>query len=200
MKIIKITKENSQLLVLKVSEIIRNNGAVILSFDTVYGYACDPKSNKALQKIFKLKERDIKKTIGLAACDTEALESIAEINEAAKKYITDRIPGKYTFIVKAKQKTGLSQYCIKDDTIGVRIPESDFMLDIIQSSGGIIAQTSANKSGQPDCFSLDELFTQYSAEELSQIDLIVDGGSLEKTGPSQIIDLTGNEPREIDRS
>lgn len=200
MKIIKITKENSQLLVLKVSGIIRNNGAVILSFDTVYGYACDPKSNIALRKIFELKKRNINKTIGLAASNIRILKDVARVSDKEEQYIEERIPGKYTFILQAKQNIGLSPYCVKNNTIGIRIPESDFILDIIQSSGGIIAQTSANKSGQPDCFSLDELFTQYSAEELSQIDLIVDGGSLEKTGPSQIIDLTGNEPREIDRS
>jgi len=200
MKTIKITQDNIDSLVKKASEIIRNSGVVILPFDTVYGFAGSPKSEVALQKVFQLKERDFNKTIGLAVSDLEMFRNIAEINKREEEYFKDKTPGKYTFIVKSKPDLGLSKYCIKNNTIGIRIPESDFVLNIIRSSGGIIAQTSANKSGQPDCFSLDELLAQYSEEELNQIDLIIYGDTLEKTSPSRIIDLTGNEPREIDRS
>ncbi len=199
MKIMKITKSNTQLLVKKVSKVIRNNRVVILPFDTVYGYACNPKSDETLGKIFELKERNINKTIGAAVCGIETLEQFSEINETVKQFIEEKTPGKYTFIVKAKLDHTLSKYCIKDDTIGIRIPESDFILDIIRSSGGIVAQTSANKSGMPDCYSINELLTQYSKDELERVDLIIDGGELEKSGLSQIFDLTGSEPAEIER-
>ncbi|MCL5410822.1 MAG: L-threonylcarbamoyladenylate synthase [Patescibacteria group bacterium] len=199
MKIIKITKDNTQLLVEKVSEIIRNNGVVILPFDTVYGYACNPKSDAALQKIFELKKRDLEKTIGLATSEIKDIQKISQLDINTEKYIKDRIPGRYTFIVKTKKDISISKLCFKNDTIGVRVPESKLISDIIQSSDGIIAQTSANKSGLLDCYSVNELRAQYSENELNQVDLIVDGGEIEKNNPSRIFDLTSKESVEIKR-
>lgn len=199
MNIIKITKENIGEIARETASIIKNNGVVILPFDTVYGYACNPKSDKALEKIFRLKNRDLSKTIGLAVSEIKNIKEISQLNINAEKYIKDHTPGKYTFILNSND-SNISQLCKKGGTIGVRIPESKLILDIIQAADGIIAQTSANKSGLPDCYSIDELLAQYSKDELDQIDLIIDGGELEKSGPSQIIDLTDDKPKEIERS
>jgi len=198
--IIKITKENIEETAREIASVIKNNGVVILPFDTVYGYACDPKSEEALQKIFRLKNRDINKTIGLAASEIKNIQEISQLDINAEKYIKDHVPSKYTFIIKAKEDVDISKLCMKEGTVGVRIPDSKLVLDIIGSSSGIIAQTSANKSGLPDCYSIDELFTQYSKDELDQINMIINGGEIEKSGPSQIVNLTGNEPKEIERS
>jgi len=198
MNLIKLNNNFAEV-IQKASETIRNNGVVILPFDTVYGYACNPKSEEALQKIFELKDRDLNKTIGLAASKINGIKEISQLNINTEKYIQDRVPGRYTFVVKTKEDTDISKLCMKEGTVGIRVPESKLVLDIIESSGGIIAQTSANKSDLPDCYSIDELQAQYSEEELEQVDLIIDGGEIEKNNPSRIFDLTGSEPLEIKR-
>lgn len=198
---IKLTYQNFDETINKASGIIKSGGVTILPFDTVYGFVCDPRNNDALQKIYELKKRPEMKTIGLAASNIEAVEFIADVNNEARVYIKEKTPGKYTFIMKKLKddKSDISDFCVQDGTMGVRIPDSKLILSVAKKCGGLIAQTSANISGQGNCYSIIDIKNQYDNDVLNQIDLIVDGGDLEKNGASKLINLTGDTPVEIKR-
>lgn len=181
-----------------IAEIIRGGGIVLFPFDTVYGLMCDPRSEKALRKIFEIKKRNISETIGLAVSDTQRLTEIADLNGDSMKFVKEKTPGPFTFIVKAKDQT-ISRLCQKNDSYGIRIPDSPRLLDIIQASGGVVAQTSANISGKNFILDPKEIFRQFSQNDLDRIDYIIDGGKVESSGPSSIIDLTGDTPALIER-
>lgn len=205
--------ENRDVAANKAADIIKNGGVVILPFDTVYGFACDPNKEEALKRIIGLKKRPVSKTIGLAVSNIEELIKIADLTDKQKIFITNITPGKYTFILKelnlsssGRQRhdpeiqKNISELCTQNGTIGVRIPDSDYILEVIQKSGGIIAQTSANVSRMPNCYSINDLKKQYSSSELDKVDSIVDGGNIESAGASQIFDLTGSEAKIIERN
>lgn len=203
-----ILKNNIQNISQEVSTIIRNGGIAILPFDTVYGFVCDSRNDLSLQKIYELKKRPAQKTIGLAVANIEKLKNITDLSDVAKEYITQRTPGKYTFILKklswipdqvGDDKGTISDFCVQSGTIGVRIPDSQLILDVIRASGGMIAQTSANISGQPNCFSINDIRNQYDEKSLAQVDLIVDGGALNNLEASKLVDLTADIPKEIER-
>ena len=42
----------------------------------------------------------------------------------------------------------MPDFCVQNGSVGIRIPDSKLILDIAKACGGIIAQTSANISGQ----------------------------------------------------
>lgn len=191
--------DNQDEVLSKAAEIVRNGGVVILPFDTVYGLACDPRNTGALERIFKLKSRPISKTIGLAASNLQAVKQIADLTYEQEEFVASKTPGPYTFILMLEDISSIPEYCQQNGTVAVRIPDSEFILDVISESGGLIAQTSANVSGQPNCFSVDELRSQYG-NDLDKIDLIVDGGAVKSEGASEIWDLTGEEPQIIERS
>ena len=197
--IIFLTKQNLNEIINKVTQIIKSGGVAILPFDTVYGFVCDPKNDEALQKIYELKKRPEMKTIGLATNNIETIELIAEVNDSARNYIKEKTPGRYTFILKKKPEANISEFCVQNGTVGVRIPDSKLILSIAEKYDGLIAQTSANISGQGNCYSILDLKNQYDDATLSKVDLIVDGGELENTGASKLINLTGNAPIEIKR-
>ncbi len=184
----KLTDLNHEETVLKSSQTIRDGGVVLLPFDTVYGFACDPTNDKALEKIFKLKNRPLDQTIGLATNRLEGLLKITDLDQKRIKYIKNNTPGKYTFIVKLKNNI-FSGYCTKEGSAAIRIPDSNLILDIC-SQIGFVAQTSANKSGQPNCFSISDIQNKLSQKELDTIDLIIDGGLINESKASKIIDLT----------
>lgn len=193
---LKINNHNKSEIIRQVNKTLDRGGIVCLPFDTVYGFICDPKNNDALEKIFKLKNRDTKKTIGLVSLDFKQLEKIAVVS--FPKFIKKRIPGRYTFILKVKHII-FSPYCYKEDTIAVRIPNNKLVFSIIKEYGGAIAQTSANKAGFDSCLSFKDLSKQFSFEELSHIDLIIDGGRIINGRPSRIYDLTERKPFKIKR-
>ncbi len=78
------------------------------------------------------------------------------------------------------------------------MPDSQLILEIAKLSGGVVAQTSANKSGQSNCYSIEDIGKQFDG--LDQFDLIIDGGHLAETLPSELWDLTGDSPKQIERS
>jgi L-threonylcarbamoyladenylate synthase len=195
----KLTKDNFDEIVKKTTGIIKSGGIVVLPFDTVYGFACDPKNELAVERIYSRKGRDSIKPLGIAVSDFETIIAISDLSQEAQNFIKNKIPGPYTFIVRLKDQSLISKYCQQNGTCGIRIPDSKLITSVAKLSGGMIAQTSANKSGEGDCYSIDELSSQYSKGELEKIDLIVDGGELKKQGSSRIFDLTQSEPREIER-
>ena len=196
MNILKLNEVELAFMIRQAAETINCGGLVLLPFDTVYGFAADPRNDEALLRIFELKERLFEKTIGIALDHTFTAQKLGETKHW--KFVEGKVPGPYTFIINAGKKI-LSRHCYKDDTLAFRIPNSELVYDIILESGGIIAQTSANKSGRPNCFSINDIKEQFSPEELDKIDLIVDGGSIESSRPSEIWDLTASEPRKIER-
>jgi L-threonylcarbamoyladenylate synthase len=198
MKIASLNSINVEEIVSKSATTILSGGIVVLPFDTTYGYVCDPKNELALQKIFQLKRRDLNQTIGIAVNKLKKLKMITEIDKTTEEFIKERTPGKFTFILKNKSKN-ISGLCLRENTIAIRIPDSELILKIAERTGGVLAQTSANVSGEPNCNSIEELKEQLNDNEFDNINLIVDGGKIESTGSSQILDLTGPELREIER-
>lgn len=180
----------------KVSRILKNGGIAILPFDTVYGFAADATNDEAVKKIFKLKNRSFSKPLGVAVAGLQEITRIAEPKH--DEFIIERIPGPYTFILTAKNGD-VSALCKKGTSIGVRVPDSRLILKTAGLLGGPIAQTSANAAGLPECYNIDDLQKQFNPDELMQVDIIVDGGNLPATGPSQIFDLTGERLQLIER-
>lgn len=189
--------KNHEKIVIKAVKIIKNGGIALLPFDTVYGFICDPRNENALENIYELKKRPAQKTIGLATCCVDEIARYTELNKQNRDFIKERTPGKFTFILKKKEDTKLSNFCVQNGTIGIRIPNSEFILDIAKLSGGIIAQTSANISGQSNCFSPKDFLNQYKNQDLQKIDLIVDGGVLDSSSSSRLFDLTGEIAKEM---
>jgi L-threonylcarbamoyladenylate synthase len=198
MNIINSNQIDQETITDKIANAIKNGGVVVMPFDTVYGFACDPTNEQALLKIFELKGRNTAKTIGVATCCIERLGRAARLSEQNAQFIKKIIPGKLTFILPVEKKI-FSDYCYKDNSVAIRIPDSDLILTTAKKSGGFIAQTSANKSGQGACLKLPDFLSQFSKEEKDSIDLIVDGGQIKSEGVSTFWNLLGANPEKIER-
>lgn len=199
MKLLNSQTNSEQEIINTASTIIKSGGLAILPFDTVYGFACDPTDQAALDRIFKLKGRATTKTLGIAASDLEQVSNIALTeNKDLEKYF----PGRYTVLLPISPvgESLLSPDCFKDGIVGIRIPDQPLLLEIIDHAGGLIAQTSANKSGQPPCFSLAEIKSQFTTDELASLDLILDAGPIESRGASELINYCGATPETIERN
>jgi len=200
MKTIVLDKTNLENTISAAAEIIRAGGMVVLPFDTVYGIVCDPTNNEAIERISNLKSRNPEKTMGLVAYSVLELQEIAIISPKAEEFIMERTPGKYTFIVKEKEGNNISNLCKRGETIGIRIPDSQLVLGLAHAVGGFLAQTSANKSGMGNAYSVSEVLFQFSSDETKKIDLIIDGGELEISPASDLWNLSGETFQKIERS
>jgi L-threonylcarbamoyladenylate synthase len=129
------------------------------------------------------KERDYSKSITLMLSKKEDIEKYAYINVQSKKIINAFTPGKITLIFKKKKE--VDPYMTNGkDTIGIRIPDNQFVLNLIDKTGPLLV-TSANLSGHKNTTNTKEVLEQLNG----RIALVVDGKT-DSTTASTVVDLT----------
>ncbi len=175
----------------KASQTLEEGGILGVPTETVYGLAVRADNNSAIEKLLKLKERSFtgEKALTLMLCDVEQMRDYAEINRQKMNFARHYFPGELT-VVLPKQKNFKHFYFDNRDTIGIRIPDHEYMLNLIRENGPLLV-TSANPRGEEPCKDAQEL-----KQRMPEIDAIVRGtcgGSL----PSTVIDLCSNEPKSL---
>ena len=131
------------------SKFLREGQIIAIPTDTYYGLACDPFNFEALNKLFELKERDIGKPLPLLISAKEDLLNYGVDYTEFENLLDAFWPGPLTVVMKTRHKfySGLIE---NDGYVGFRVPNLDFVRDLIKSSGIPITGTSANISGQPE--------------------------------------------------
>ena len=163
-------------------ETIQNGGIVVFPTDTVYGVGCDPFNAQAVNRIYKIKNRDVSKSVPLLGFSQIDLEKIAFFDERTIKISRNFWPGPLTLLLKLKDKKLKKSLNLKEK-IALRIPKNDCLLSILEKSR-LLVGTSANLSGENP-------FTdpQECKKNFSGYDLFVDGGIISSQGESTVLEV-----------
>lgn len=173
-----------------VIEVIKQGGVVIMPTDTIYGIVGDATNELVIKKVFDLKKRERSKAMLILVSDVDMLNEYVEcIGDDAKKLINSFWPGPLTIIFKKRNVSDLLTGGI--DTVGIRCPKDDRLLNIIKSLGKPILSTSVNVSGTLQATSIDLV----DESILSNVDLIIDDGICEGVA-STIVGLDNKILRE----
>ena len=168
MKIIKeLTNENLE----EINTILDNDGIIIFPTDTVYGIGCNCYSIKALKKLYSFKNRPLSKPINVLTSSIYKIEKIAYLKEKEKEMIEKYMPGDLTLIVDKKEIVP-DLLTANLNTVGVRIPNHDMSLKILNHYKAPIATTSVNLSGDSPGIEVSDFIEEFK----DKVDLIVDGG------------------------
>lgn len=139
-------------------EIINNNGVIAFPTETVFGLGVRYNSFLACDKLFELKQRPAEKAVTMMLYDVNDIEKYAEVDEKINRVIKAFMPGAITIVLKKKQ---FENDEIFNDTIGIRIPDDAFSLELLSYIKTPLLVTSANLSGNPSLYTyqsvLDEL-------------------------------------------
>lgn len=163
---------------------IAAGGVAIFPADGLYGLACDPLNQEAIERIHRIKGRDDGKPSAVLYFSPLAMRELLEdLGRRTKAAVGALLPGPVTLVVdNPAHRYPLA--CREDaERLGLRLIEGPL-------AGAMcpLFQTSANRSGDP----APAHFGDIPANLLAQVDVAVDGGAL--TGlPSTVVDLTGFE-------
>lgn len=180
----------------KTCEILRNGGVILYPTDTVWGIGCDATNQKAIQRIYGIKERDDKKSmlvlmdneVRLSAYISDIPEIAFELIEVSENPLTIIYPG----------ARNLPENIIADDgSIGIRITSDPFCQKLIRRLGRPIVSTSANISGEPS----PAVFPDISELIINRVDHVVQWrqDDLKRSKPSSIIKIDSRGYIEIIR-
>lgn len=127
---------------------LRVGGIILYPTDTIWGIGCDATDAAAIDRIYKLKERDeAKSMIILVADQRDILKYTASPNPAIFDYLEQsRRPTTVIYQNALGLPDNLSNH---DGSIAIRIVNEPFCKALIKRLGKAIVSTSANISGQP---------------------------------------------------
>lgn len=179
-------------------ESLKNNALIVSPSDTIYGLIGLPNIT-VINKIINFKNRPIDKPISLFFKNIEQAQKYAQITPKVKNFISSKIPGKYTFILKAnsfaKTKLPTPSIISKQGTIGIRIIKCNIINAILEKIESPLTATSANIAGHKGFCDSKDLINNIPTNNLKNADIILDYGQIpgcNKTNPhaSTIIDLS----------
>jgi len=191
MKIIKVNKANTKQSIQEAITVLRAGGLIIYPTETCYGVGVDATNPKAVAKLLKYKRRPEGKAISIAVVDGNMAKEYVTTNETAENIYKNLLPGPITVISSSLGKT-VSQLEAENHTIGIRIPDYPFTLELIKQFGKPITATSANSSGKKTPYEIQDILNNISTKQSNLIDLILDKGKLANNPPSTVVDTTLN--------
>lgn len=149
--------------------------------DGLYGLACDPLSEAAIERIHRIKGRDDGKPSAVLYFSPLAMrEVVAGLGERTRAALGALLPGPVTVVV-ANPEHRYPLACREDaERLGLRLLDGPL-------AGAMcpVFQTSANRSGEP----APAHFADVPREVLTKVDVAIDGGALAGL-PSTVVDLT----------
>jgi L-threonylcarbamoyladenylate synthase len=156
--------------------------------DTLYGLAADPRSERALARLFDLKGRDADRVVALAAADLAQVRQVAQVNDAAARLAEAFWPGPLTLVLP--RRPGLeAPLAGGGHTVGIRVPDHPVARALALVCGHPVTATSANRTGRHPLADPGEVVRQLPA-----LDLIVDAGPAPGGAPSTVVDLSQGPP------
>ena len=165
---------------------IETGGIVVYPTDTVYGIGCDPYNSDAINRIYEIKKRDKTKLFPILGYSKQVLENIVEFNEMANTIAKKFWPGQLTIILPIKDEK-LHGDTNNVESIGVRVPNNQCVLSLLKECKLIIG-TSANISGK-EAITDPNKFDEFNQD----FDIFLDGGKIQSSGASTIIEIKNDE-------
>jgi tRNA threonylcarbamoyl adenosine modification protein (Sua5/YciO/YrdC/YwlC family) len=171
----------------KIANVLSDDGVIIYPTDTIYGFGCNIFSKKAINRIYKIKQKKIG-GFSFIIPNLSQISKYAIVSDYAYKVMKKLLPGPYTFVLKAS-KLVPKKLIPNKKTVAIRIPDNQICLEIVKELDRPIISTSVNITGEPNFSEPLEMEATFG----QAVDLIVDGGIL-KNEASSVIDLSGNAP------
>jgi L-threonylcarbamoyladenylate synthase len=172
------------------AQVLSQGGIVGFPTDTLYGLAVDPRNERAVHRLCRLKGRQDSSPIPLIAADRAQVEQHAGLLAPLGRRLADAFwPGPLTLVVPAwlglaRGVSGLG------DRVAIRVPNHVVACELARQAGHPVTSTSANRSGEPAPATVDEFIEILGGG----IDLVLDAGPTPGGLPSTIVDVTGSRP------
>ena len=153
----------------KIKNILLNDGVIAFVTDTVWGLGCLPSSEKAVKKIYQIKNREAVKPLILMSNEIYHLfPFVKPIPMPAQRLIKEHFPGALTVVLDKTPKT--PDYITSGmATVGIRVPDNSVFAEICKIiPEHVLATTSANVSHEPAALTYEEAIA-YIGEKVDYV-------------------------------
>jgi L-threonylcarbamoyladenylate synthase len=166
-----------------IEKIIRKCGIGVFPTDTLYGVIGSALKVKAVERIYRLRRRELEKPMIVLISSISDLKFFDIIlTPTQKKFLKEFWPGKISVILDCKKKK-FKHLHRGTESIAFRLPDEDVLRELIRKTGPLVAP-SANISGEKPAENTDGARKYFN----DSVDFYVDAGKL-KSKPSTLVKL-----------
>ncbi len=174
----------------RINRALQKGKLIVYPTETFYGLGANCFSEKAVARIYRLKQRDREKPLSVIVSGMDQVKEVTLERPDLFYSLSSRFwPGPLTIVLKASKRfpehiTGRS------GTIGIRWPDHKWLSELVEKAGFPITATSANLSGEKEISSPEKALDVFNGK----VDLLVDGGHTQGKLPSTVISLVSGKP------
>jgi len=161
----------------------------VMPTDTIYGLVGLALNPKAVERIYKLRKRDLQKPMIILIGDVADLETFnIEIDNKTRAIFKKYWPGKVSIILPCEDQK-FSYLHRGEKSLAFRLPGNRDLRGLIKKVGPLVAP-SANIEGKKPAETIEEAKKYFS----DKVDFYIDGGTI-KTRPSTLIKIDNGQVR-----
>jgi L-threonylcarbamoyladenylate synthase len=166
--------------------VLKAGGVILYPTDTVWGLGCDATNAEAVERIYRIKQRQDSKAL-IVLADSEAMISryVAEVPEVAWDVI--ELATRPTTVIFDRGLNLAPNLLAQDGSVGIRLSREAFSSQLCFHLRKPVVSTSANVSGQPS----PRIFREIIEEIRQQVDYVVRyrQDDIKPASPSSVIKL-----------
>lgn len=173
-----------------VVKVLNEGGVIVYPTDSAYALGCHIGDKNAMERLRRIRNLDSKHNFTLMCRDLSEISIYAKIGKPHYRMMKSLTPGPYTFILKATREVPRRLQNPKRRTIGLRVPENNIALQILQTLQEPIMSSTLIMPGEE----LPMVDPEDMYERLkNKVDLVIDGGGC-GLEPTTVIDLEEEQP------
>lgn len=163
---------------------LEHDGVCIFPSDTSYGFSANPFSQKAIEHIQVIKDRQETKPFLLLVADFQMAKKYGRFSPKMAAFAESKWQPSHSnpTTVLVPKKRLLTDFFPHSSLIGLRVPHSQEIQDFLRQWQRPLISTSANLSGSEPIFSKREIHATFSEREI----LFCSAGDLSVQSVSQI--------------
>lgn len=166
---------------------LKNGATLVYPTETCYGLGCDANNTEALDKIFKIKNRQKNKSVLVLVPDLAMILPYIEWNSTLQNLADKYWPGPMTIVVQTKPECPLIKGVVNEDgTIAFRVTSHHLALEISKKLNSPLVSTSANIAELESPYDIESVLKMFS-DSVLQPDFVIDAGTLPHQSPSTVV-------------
>lgn len=136
-------------------ELLKNDEVIAFPTETVFGLGVKASKESNFKKLVEIKKRPSDKPFTLMISNLDQVKNYLIIDDLAKKIIDKFFPGELTLIIKSKDNIP-SYLSLNTGYIGIRMPNNDFILKMIDGINEPLLVPSCNPSNEKPAINSSE--------------------------------------------
>ncbi len=182
-------------LLAQAADILAKGGLVAVPTDSSYAVVAQLDDRSAAEALRRLRGLDERHNLTLLCRDLAEISTFARVDNSQYRLLKLATPGPWTFILEATKEVPRRVSHPSRKTIGIRVPQNQVLLDLIDLVGAPLLSTTLIPEGETEALNeAHDILERYKYD----LEAVIDGGPC-PADFTTVIDMTGAKPEVVRR-